>query len=447
MSICRKKVLNFWGGCLGKHAFTLVELLVVIAIIGMLIALLLPAVQAAREAARRMQCSNHLKQWGLSIHNFEGVQQRMPSNFWDPIWTTYRGNEPPNWREMGWSHGRLHAVDAYSFRTLLLPFMEQQAMYAELHAGAAAAEANPNVDNYDILAYPWAYRAEYGTRGRQILGKTQTPFAEMFPSLACPSDPYCTKGQGWSQHSPASYVGSYGDNMASFTWDTIRNEWGGMRENAFIRGVIRHHRAKDQNRLQTPVTFSTIQDGLSNTMAMSESAVSGTRNDRTIKGGVAKNANGIWQNPSTPAICLQRRGADGMLTGDIMMGDADPTRIGGVKGTSWGFAFHRYSVYHAALPPNSPSCMADGGDDLWAGTEGSANHYSASSYHTGGVNVLMCDGAVKFATDSIDCGDPTRRGGYHIGAEMNEDHWWNGPSARGVWGAIATPDCGESKSL
>ena len=101
------------GGNLGsvqKRAFTLVELLVVIAIIGMLVALLLPAVQAAREAARRMQCSNHLKQIGLAVHNFHDAQNGLvPSGI--------GGTGGGDTRRAG-------------FFVLIWPFMEQQALYS-----------------------------------------------------------------------------------------------------------------------------------------------------------------------------------------------------------------------------------------------------------------------------------------------------------------------------
>jgi len=93
--------------------FTLVELLVVIAIIGILVGLLLPAVQSAREAARRMSCSNNLKQIGLALHNYESSFKRMPpGNI-----VLFRGN-PPELYGDGWTwHSRI------------LPFVEQSALY------------------------------------------------------------------------------------------------------------------------------------------------------------------------------------------------------------------------------------------------------------------------------------------------------------------------------
>ncbi|MEW4564696.1 DUF1559 domain-containing protein [Bremerella sp. JC770] len=102
-----------------RHAFTLVELLVVIAIIGVLIALLLPAVQQAREAARRMTCSNHLKQLGLAMHNYHDTFQGFPSGV-----ILQTGSDASG------------SVDSYwSWGSLILPFMEQSAAHDVLQVG------------------------------------------------------------------------------------------------------------------------------------------------------------------------------------------------------------------------------------------------------------------------------------------------------------------------
>lgn len=101
--------------------FTLVELLVVIAIIGVLVALLLPAVQAAREAARRMQCTNHLKQIGLAMHNYHGVHNTFPpGRFVNPIDT----------------QGRCFSAYAH-----LLPYLEAETLFSQINFNANPEDA------------------------------------------------------------------------------------------------------------------------------------------------------------------------------------------------------------------------------------------------------------------------------------------------------------------
>jgi prepilin-type N-terminal cleavage/methylation domain-containing protein len=149
-----------------RGAFTLVELLVVITIIGILIVLLLPAVQAAREAARRTQCANHLKQIGLAAHHFENAYGRFPSGYLGPI---PEGPTPPNW-------------DAQFMGTLaqLLPYMEMQSLFDQLDLDKPAHK-NISVFDVDHKGDPWWSRTQYLWPAAQA----------RIPSFICPSDtPY-----------------------------------------------------------------------------------------------------------------------------------------------------------------------------------------------------------------------------------------------------------------
>ncbi len=115
-----------------RHGFTLIELLVVIAIIGVLIALLLPAVQAAREAARRAQCTNNLKQIGLALHNYLSATGTFP-----PGTIGYRDN----YTSCG--SGTYEDVRGHTLFTMILPQMEQSTIYNAInfHYGAGYAMA------------------------------------------------------------------------------------------------------------------------------------------------------------------------------------------------------------------------------------------------------------------------------------------------------------------
>lgn len=153
----------------GRSAFTLVELLVVIAIIGVLVSLLLPAVQAAREAARRMSCTNNLKQITLAAHNFHDTRNRLPPGVMGPN----SGLE---------NLGSTLTQDPYvSSITLLLPFMEASNVYDQIE---------PVVVNMDLFWVSGAPNYQWSSNGG-----SWTMAGTVIPTLTCPSD-YMTGDRG-----------------------------------------------------------------------------------------------------------------------------------------------------------------------------------------------------------------------------------------------------------
>ncbi len=153
---------------LKRQAFTLVELLVVIAIIGILVALLLPAIQAAREAARRSQCLNNLKQLGLALHNYHDTYQSLPI-------------------------GAQFPVDRKNWRVAMFPYMEQGTLYDQLAA----------------MSFLTPYTAAPGDN--VVLQKLRVPNWNC-PSSPCPKTGAAGSEQAWSGGDPqlVDYVGISG---------------------------------------------------------------------------------------------------------------------------------------------------------------------------------------------------------------------------------------------
>ncbi|HEX5443343.1 MAG TPA: DUF1559 domain-containing protein, partial [Pirellulales bacterium] len=280
-----------------SRGFTLVELLVVIAIIGILIALLLPAVQAARESARRTQCVNNLKQLGIAVQNFHDVNGLLPTMYYQPVFKN--ASTPTNpWPGDQWRR--------WSFLVAILPYVEEKPRY-----------------DYFMMNY----------LGKQVPWNTDSgnaiPFnSAKIPKFLCPSDAQFEYAEQ-DRVGPTSYHANRGDYMVDNFWWECRGVFG-------MGG-------------QMDLNFAAVTDGLSNTAAISECKL-GRNNDRRPTLGYRRGTN--LYNGAPPSLCLATVGPNGLFTGNV--GSAAPTYR--EIGWSWSDGLHIYSGYFHMLPPNSPSC-------------------------------------------------------------------------------------------
>ena len=341
-SLIRKYLQN-------NTAFTLVELLVVIAIIGMLIALLLPAVQAAREAGRRIQCTNKMKQLTLTVHSFHDIHDRFPASAYDQMATSR------DLRRCG-------------FFPLLLPHIEQQALYEAIMR--TPAPGTP-VEDQTPLARP---------EGNVAL-----------ESLLCPSD--STGRARFRERDSDRWYLSF-SNYRGCRGDLAGNDGD---DYGLVTGAVQYNMPRSWLRANNFVGgFSIITSGTSNTIAFSESLIG---SDSRGPGGTYKDmvATGIPAHYSeVPLNCLNIRGVSGEFLNHQQTTHPDPDHFLGrriwdnVPGTT---------AFYSLLPPNSPNCASDY-YHVWI---------SATSNHTGGVNVSFLDGSVRFVNDAIETKNLNRR--------------------------------------
>jgi prepilin-type N-terminal cleavage/methylation domain-containing protein/prepilin-type processing-associated H-X9-DG protein len=327
--------------------FTLVELLVVIAIIGVLVAILLPAVQAAREAARRNQCQSNLRQWSLALVNYESAKGRFP-----PAFEYRNGDNPSTLTNVG-----------PNWVIRVLPFAEQAPLYARI--------------DYTVTVGK-------GLKEPLISHAKNAPVREtVIDSFRCPSDTYAATpaefflGAGnltrWARGNYACNAGNgplLTRNFPDGTGDGIDGPNSDGWKNPKRRGAIGPNVA---------VRLKEITDGTSNTMLLGE-----------LRAGlIATDRRGAWALGQAGGSMLIWHGT----TGD----DNGPNTC------------NKWADDTAGISPNDPvtlallqqECMTDYPNDEYNAQA------TARSMHPGGVNLGMADGSAHFISDNVEVGPLT----------------------------------------
>ena len=367
--------------------FTLVELLVVIAIIGTLVGLLLPAVQAARESARRSTCQNNIKQLALAVLNHESAKKVFPYGRGGPISSNTNSGVP--YTDSKPAYG--DTVDGVTYPGAgrlstyvpLLPYLEEASTYSKI--GATPVNIGDS--------------------------SATSPYVRRISQILCPSDlptdDISAKGQ-------SNYVFSYGDKCdgladdATVSLTAVNSNSGNALKPMGQRGLFG---------LNSATRSGQITDGLSSTIAISE-CTRPTGSGNTATNGADANTNWSTNNPSgCKSNYLGDGGWSSSAAGAIISRDRS-------MGTKWAAGRFGYTGFNTILQPNYGACNAY----TFTGTQ------PPRSRHGGGVLSAFADGSVTFISENIDAGNPAAS--------------WpsksTSPSPYGVWGQLGTMTGGES---
>ncbi len=360
-----------------RQGFTLIELLVVIAIIGILIALLLPAVQKIREAAARMQCSNNLKQIGLAAHNYHDVYQKFPPSV---IMTYGIVNDPFGGPGGGWT---LDITKPFgpNWAILLLPFIEQENLYnvanVQAYPGAGAAAWKPGTDP-GTVSFDRTWRGIRGQTVKTYLcpsdGNNGTPYND-------PSGVDCPLETGWARGNYAACSGytdfdhTVGGNDAASS-----KPFSGPKDKN-SDGIPAHMTQAYSKGPPMAVNYGSkitdFSDGTSNTVLFNE-----------IRAGIS---------PLDPRGCWAMGMPGASITNAGRNYDPTPNNSLGDDGNSGDELQQAYKFWFVGI--GSQQQMG-----AFPGQTGNPDVMTAAmarSRHTGGVNCCFGDGSVHFITNSI----------------------------------------------
>jgi hypothetical protein len=407
----------------------------------MLIALLLPAVQAAREAARRMQCSSKLKQIALAIHNFENSFGVIAPH------GIGAGSEGAEVQLIDLSGSTITSSANNRSRTAqvaILPFIEQQA-------------------RYDLfVSHNWT--AGYWIASEENLGTIS--------AYICPSDvtgnnaPGNVTSDGTGRHfTLTNYVVSQGDHVRA-----PRGAVGFANDTGFKSQRNPFTTVSGNAKIDNARPFSAITDGLSNTIFISEKAIVSDRLKGRLVGSLTRNlgiidrigGTGGWNNAyASGNVAAAMATVEGIyyknIAGYSDSATATPAFMLREPSAGWKYFNHfaywsPYGVdFNTVLPPNSPSIAS--AYDIAVG------FYPPSSFHRGGVNIGMGDASVRFISDTINAqtngimwtegatdgmSNPSASG-TKSWADRNAGFIPQGVSPYGVWGALGSANGEETK--
>ncbi len=329
-----------------RRAFTLIELLLVIAIIGVLLGLLVPAVQKVREAASRLKCANNLHQIGLAMHNYHDTEQHLPpalNNWWPNTFPTL---QPHRWD---------------CWRTLLLPYVEGDSVWQQAVALEQIGSLPPPADHAwwiptEADRYAWIFDSSNRYFG---------PFANVVAVFSCPSDGrtlQTVQSEGTSV-SLSGYLGVNGIDM--WAWSTTPTGPGDLRgvmvPTSKFRADLGSSGSFDVRVSTRGTRLAEITDGLSNTLLVGERPPG-----HSLDFG--------WAFGCT--------GQDGEGTLDCTLGVNEVN-------------LHRSGIPEIDACPSGPYLFSPGR------VENPCDQFHYYSLHGGGANFLLADGSVHFLSYGI----------------------------------------------